>query len=75
MKNSDQYHAILQQWHVTAVDDLQHNDWWATAKHLAMREYQLALDKLEGLVVGRLFELTKLNQSGTGEVHNLIDIS
>ncbi|KAJ7601802.1 hypothetical protein FB45DRAFT_682453, partial [Roridomyces roridus] len=30
-------------------------------------EYQRALDRLELLVVERLFELTKMNQSGTGE--------
>ena len=31
-----------------------------------MREFQLAVDKLESLVVQRLFELTKANLSGTG---------
>ncbi|KAJ7625466.1 hypothetical protein FB45DRAFT_751008, partial [Roridomyces roridus] len=30
--------------------------------------YQRALDRLELLVVERLFELTKMNQSGTGEL-------
>lgn len=29
-------------------------------------EYQSAIDKLEGLVIARLFELSKLNQSGIG---------
>lgn len=41
--------------------------WKATAATMANREYLLAVDKLEGLVIARLFELTKLNQSGTGE--------
>ncbi|KAF8519506.1 hypothetical protein BU17DRAFT_75910 [Hysterangium stoloniferum] len=41
-------------------------EWKLTEEKLAMREYQLALNKLEGLVVSRLFELTKLNQSGIG---------
>ncbi|KIK33852.1 hypothetical protein CY34DRAFT_26971 [Suillus luteus UH-Slu-Lm8-n1] len=40
---------------------------WKDAGHLvAKRKYQCALDALEGLVVARIFELTKLNRSGTG---------
>ena len=31
------------------------------------REYRKALDKLEGLVVAQIFELTKLNRAGTGK--------
>ncbi|HEV7736206.1 MAG TPA: hypothetical protein VGO47_02390 [Chlamydiales bacterium] len=42
-------------------------EWKSTSKKLAMRNYQLAVDKLEGLVVSRLFEMTKLNQSGLGK--------
>jgi len=39
----------------------------ATAEHLNSQDYHKAIDNLERLVVMRLFELTKLNQSGTGE--------
>jgi hypothetical protein len=39
--------------------------WKATAATMANREYLLAVDKLEGLVIACLFELMKLNQSGT----------
>ncbi|KAF8587248.1 hypothetical protein K439DRAFT_854298 [Ramaria rubella] len=39
-------------------------DWQETEKYMNMRTYQRALDTLESLVVARLFELTKLNQSG-----------
>lgn len=40
---------------------------WEKAKNLVtMAKYQRALDKLEGLIVARLFELTKLNMSRTG---------
>ncbi|KAJ3769675.1 hypothetical protein FB446DRAFT_648232 [Lentinula raphanica] len=40
---------------------------WEWAKRMVvMAKYQQALDKLEGLVVARLFELTKLNMSRTG---------
>ncbi|HEV7736256.1 MAG TPA: hypothetical protein VGO47_02645 [Chlamydiales bacterium] len=42
-------------------------EWQSTSKKLTLREYQLAIDKLEGLVVSRLFEMTKLNQSGLGK--------
>ena len=35
--------------------------------NMVQRDYQRALDELEQLVVQRLFELTKLNMSGTGE--------
>ncbi|KAJ3745615.1 hypothetical protein DFH05DRAFT_1610652 [Lentinula detonsa] len=41
-------------------------DWEKAKKMVAMAKYQRALDKLEGLVVARLFELTKLNMSCTG---------
>jgi hypothetical protein len=52
-------------------------DWWdpsseeykAVQQGLAQRRYRLALDELERLVVQRLFELAKLNISGTGELH------
>ncbi|KAF8580817.1 hypothetical protein K439DRAFT_1619489 [Ramaria rubella] len=38
---------------------------WAT-EYIRIRTYQRAVDKLEGLVVQRLFELTKANISQTG---------
>ncbi|KAJ7620205.1 hypothetical protein FB45DRAFT_980923 [Roridomyces roridus] len=38
----------------------------AAEKQARFLEYQRALDRLELLVVERLFELTKMNQSGTG---------
>jgi hypothetical protein len=40
--------------------------WKETEKKVMMHDFQLALDRLEGLVVARHFELTKLNHSGTG---------
>ncbi|KAF8912259.1 hypothetical protein CPB85DRAFT_1252735 [Mucidula mucida] len=36
------------------------------AERVATRDYCLALDKLESLVVARIFELTKMNMSQTG---------
>ncbi|KAH7908465.1 hypothetical protein BJ138DRAFT_993211, partial [Hygrophoropsis aurantiaca] len=41
-------------------------EWESAAKLVANRKYQRALDTLEGLVVARIFELTKMNRSGTG---------
>ncbi|KAF8523540.1 hypothetical protein BU17DRAFT_74962 [Hysterangium stoloniferum] len=42
-------------------------EWVNTSKLVAMRMYQQALDQLEGLIVARLFELTKLNMSQTDQ--------
>jgi hypothetical protein len=38
------------------------------ARMVSMRKYQRCLDDLEGLVVARIFELTKMNRSQTGEL-------
>ncbi|KIJ64310.1 hypothetical protein HYDPIDRAFT_90572, partial [Hydnomerulius pinastri MD-312] len=40
--------------------------WNSAARLVANRKYQRALDTLERLVVSRIFELTRMNQSGTG---------
>lgn len=42
-------------------------EWEAKATKMQVRTYQLAVDKLESLVVARMFELTKVNMSGTGK--------
>ena len=41
-------------------------EWREAGRLVAMRKYQRALDVLEGLIVARMFELTKMNQSQTG---------
>ncbi|KAJ7789588.1 hypothetical protein B0H14DRAFT_3094898 [Mycena olivaceomarginata] len=41
-------------------------EWVAAAKMLGKRRYQRALDELEGLVVARMFELSKVNMGDTG---------
>ncbi|KAA1473373.1 hypothetical protein DENSPDRAFT_765398, partial [Dentipellis sp. KUC8613] len=46
-------------------------EWKATADLLTKLDYQKALDKLEGLVVQRLFELAKMGLSGTGKYFSL----
>jgi hypothetical protein len=42
--------------------------WKATAIKVGKRRYQRCLDELEGLVVSRMFELTKMNMSQTGAI-------
>ncbi|KAG0691985.1 hypothetical protein DFH29DRAFT_986014 [Suillus ampliporus] len=41
-------------------------EWQKAGRLVANRRYQRALDRLEGLVVARIFELTKMNRAGTG---------
>ncbi|KAJ7795923.1 hypothetical protein B0H14DRAFT_3093466 [Mycena olivaceomarginata] len=41
-------------------------EWKHAAKLVSSRVYQRALDQLQGLIVARLFELSKMNMSGTG---------
>ena len=41
--------------------------WKRAESYISIHEYQKALDKLEGLVVQRLFELAKMGLSGTGK--------
>ncbi|KAI6022186.1 hypothetical protein BKA83DRAFT_4463979 [Pisolithus microcarpus] len=45
---------------------LEDGEWQAAARLIANRKYQHALDNVERLVVSRIFELSKMNQSGTG---------
>ncbi|EIW78051.1 hypothetical protein CONPUDRAFT_61867, partial [Coniophora puteana RWD-64-598 SS2] len=41
-------------------------EWQEAARKVGNRKYQRALDSLEGLLVARVFELTKMNKSQTG---------
>jgi len=41
-------------------------EWQDAAVMVSKRRYQRALDSLEGLIVARMFELTKMNMSQTG---------
>jgi hypothetical protein len=42
-------------------------EWKAAAEKVVKRRYQRCIDNLEGLVVARMFELTKMNMSQTGK--------
>ncbi|KAJ7200125.1 hypothetical protein GGX14DRAFT_372415 [Mycena pura] len=41
-------------------------EWKEAATMVKRRRYQRALDHLQGLIIARMFELTKMNMSGTG---------
>ncbi|KAI5989918.1 hypothetical protein EDD15DRAFT_2170976 [Pisolithus albus] len=41
-------------------------EWQTAGRLVANRKYQRCLDQLESLVVARIFELSKMNQAGTG---------
>ena len=41
-------------------------EWLSASKSMAERVYNCAVDKLEALVISRMFELSKMNQAGTG---------
>lgn len=45
--------------------------WKDAAEYLKIRDFQKALDKLEALVVQRLFELAKMGLAGTGALIGL----
>jgi len=42
-------------------------EWQNAGCLVAQQKYQCALNNLESLVVAHIFELTKMNQAGTGE--------
>ena len=41
------------------------DEWKRVDKSWAEREFDKAVDRLEGLVISRIFELEKMNQAGT----------
>lgn len=47
------------------------HEWQETGQLVAMRKYQRALDVVEGLIVARMFELTKMNRSQTGKFRSI----
>jgi hypothetical protein len=50
-------------------------EWQNVGRMVAMRKYQRALDVLEGLVVARMFELTKMNRSQTGRLFSIFTVT
>ena len=54
---------ILQRWERGSPE------WQAAGEKVSMRTYQRCIDVLEGLIVARMFELTKMNRSQTGKAY------
>jgi hypothetical protein len=61
VKDLEKKLGVANRWEPESVE------WVNAGKLVAMRKYQRALDQLEGLIVARMFELTKLNMSQTGK--------
>lgn len=49
-------------------------EWNEAAILVGRRRYQRALDQLQGLIIARIFELTKMNMSGTGAFSFLLNV-
>lgn len=47
-------------------------EWIAMKKLVSLATYQSSLDKLEALIVSRMFELTRMNMSRTGILNDFI---
>ncbi len=60
-------HAMESALHLRRRWQPEDSEYQATLKYMATRKYQKALGHLQRLVVQRLFELHKLNLSGTGK--------
>ena len=59
---------ITQRWTPDSVE------WKQAAEKVSMRRYQHCIDALEGLVVARMFELTKMNMSQTGKSPHVLSV-
>jgi hypothetical protein len=47
--------------------EFESKEWEDAASLVSTRKYRLCINELEKLVLKRMFELTKMNMSGTGE--------
>ena len=72
LENRDKDLLIVQQLEIKLGVDTRwlpaDSQWRAAAIMVGKRRYQRCLDELEGLVVSRMFELTKMNMSQTGAI-------
>ncbi|KAJ7866594.1 hypothetical protein B0H14DRAFT_3084195 [Mycena olivaceomarginata] len=65
-KDLESVHVLEVQLDITERWTVESLKWALTVVEIKKRKYQLALDALELLIVERIFELTKMNQSQTG---------
>lgn len=47
-------------------------EWIQASKSSCEQAYDKAIDKLESLVVARVFELSKMNHAGTGQLNSIL---
>ncbi|KZP05529.1 hypothetical protein FIBSPDRAFT_673874, partial [Athelia psychrophila] len=70
MANYEKDHTVVldleTKLNITARWTPESEEWVHAGTMVAMRRYQGAVDHLEGLIVARMFELTKMNMSQTG---------
>jgi hypothetical protein len=62
----EKLHDIHERWTPSS------EQWTSAIAYMEIRDYQKALDRLEAIVVQRLFELTKMGLAGTGKVKSFI---
>jgi CRISPR/Cas system-associated exonuclease Cas4 (RecB family) len=65
-KDLESVHALEAQLDVAKRWTVESPKWMSTVVEIKKRKYQLALDALRLLIVERIFELTKMNQSQAG---------
>jgi hypothetical protein len=67
VEESEEKMAIVDRW------EWESKEWEEAANLTETRKYRLCINELEALVLKRMFELTKMNMSGTGglPVHTL----
>jgi len=72
LENHDKQMKLVQEIELKLADAVterwtpESDEWVHAEQLLSRREFQQALDHLEGLILARLFELTKVHQSQTG---------
>ncbi|KAG1900426.1 uncharacterized protein F5891DRAFT_1128589 [Suillus fuscotomentosus] len=65
-RNSKLVQALERKLEITMRWTPEDADWQRVGRLVAHRKYQRALDCLEGLIVARIFELTRMNRAATG---------
>ncbi|KAG1889612.1 uncharacterized protein F5891DRAFT_1131821 [Suillus fuscotomentosus] len=65
-RNSKLVQALERKLEITMRWTPEDADWQRVGRLVAHRKYQRALDRLEGLIVARIFELTRMNRAATG---------
>ena len=67
MKSLQSVQVMEKTMDITSRWTLESAEWVAAAEKTRIQSYQCSIDKLEGLVVSRMFELMKMDMSHTGD--------